>query len=244
MWLSEFLRDQFGSPSGLFESLVVVPFLNLANIALIRQSIELLQPRENDRVLDIGFGGGWSLVTLAKRVPNGRVVGLDHSRDMVAAATQLVRERRLQRGVRLYRGDVLRLPFADASFDRVLTVNTIYYWPDLSAPLREIARVLKPGGRLALAFRSPATLWVLTATWDKFRRYEPEEVAEAMRKAGFRLVRVVHQNVWRIPDNLIVVGECRRAKPRSPSSEPASIKRTVTRRRSKKQPAARLARTR
>lgn len=221
----------------------MVPFLNLANIGLIRDSIELLQPREKDRVLDIGFGGGRSLVMLAERVPNGRVVGLDHSRDMVAAATHLIRERKLQRRVRLYRGDVLRLPFADASFDRVLTVNTIYYWPDVSVPLREIARVLKPGGRLALAFRSPATLWLATSTWDKFRRYEPEEVAEAMRKAGFLTVRVMHQNAWRIPDNLIVVGECRRAKLRSPSSEPASTKRTVTRRRSKKRPAARLART-
>lgn len=102
MWLSEFLRDQFGSPSGLFGSLVVVPFLNLANIGLIRESIELLQPRENDRVLDIGFGGGWSLVALAKRVPDSHVVGLDHSRDMVAAAAHLVRERELQRRVRLY----------------------------------------------------------------------------------------------------------------------------------------------
>src|ERR1022692_4406040 len=69
MCLSDFLRSQFGSPSGLFGSLFVAPFLNLTNIGLIRAGIELLEPERDDRVLDIGFGGGCSLLALAEKLP-------------------------------------------------------------------------------------------------------------------------------------------------------------------------------
>jgi ubiquinone/menaquinone biosynthesis C-methylase UbiE len=146
MWFTGFLRDQFASPSGPFGSLVVAPLLNLINTDLIRAGIDRLKLRQDDRVLDIGFGGGYSLVALAKRVPRGRVVGVDHSPDMVTAAADLIRAQKLQKRVRVHRGSVTKLPFAARSFDAVLTANTIYYWPNLGPALREIARVLKPGG--------------------------------------------------------------------------------------------------
>src|ERR1035441_2001998 len=214
MCLSCFLRSQFGSPSGLFGSLFVAPFLNATNMAFIRTSVELLGLKPDDRVLDIGFGGGYSLLALAERILNGQVVGVDHSRDMVDAAASLIRARKLQARIRVRRGNVVKLPFTANTFDRILTVNTIYYWPDLRAALREIGRVLKPGGRLAVAFRSPESLRLVTLAWDNFRRYEPKEVAEAMRKTGFRVPRVVHTNLWRIPDDLALIGESKKRSPR------------------------------
>jgi len=56
-----------------------------------------LKLRQDDRVLDIGFGGDYSLVVLPKRVPRGCVVGVDHSPDMVTAAADLIRAQKLQR---------------------------------------------------------------------------------------------------------------------------------------------------
>jgi ubiquinone/menaquinone biosynthesis C-methylase UbiE len=181
MCLSDFLRSQFGSPSGPFGSLFVAPFLNFINVNLIRSTIDLLHPQPDDRVIDIGFGGGYSLLALARRVPRGRVVGVDRSADMVTAATHLIRQKKLQARVRVRRGNVVKLPFAAGTFDKVLCVNTIYYWPDLRAALGEIARVLKPGGRLAVAFRSAESLRLVTLAWNDFKRYQPEEVAQAMR---------------------------------------------------------------
>jgi SAM-dependent methyltransferase len=195
MCLSDFLRSQFGSPSGPFGSLFVAPFLNFTNMNFIRYSIELLDPEPDDRVLDIGFGGGYSLLVLAMRTPKGRVAGVDRSPDMVSAAM----------------------------FDKVLCVNTIYYWPDLGAALGEIARVLKPGGRLAVAFRSPESLRLVTLAWDNFVRYQPEEVSEAMRKAGFRGLRVTHENPWRIPDNLVLIGERKKRAPRQQGRKAAAV---------------------
>jgi ubiquinone/menaquinone biosynthesis C-methylase UbiE len=214
MCLSCFLRSQFGSPSGLFGSLFVAPFLNATNMAFIRTSVELLGLKPDDRVLDIGFGGGYSLLALAERIPNGQVVGVDHSRDMVDAAASLIRARKLQARIRVRWGNVVKLPFAARTFDKVFTVNTIYYWPDLSLGLREITRVLKPGGRLMVGFRSPASLRLVTLAWDNFKRYEPQEVAAAMRNVGFRLLRVEHPTLSQTPDDLVLMGEYKKRSPR------------------------------
>ena len=214
MCLSCFLRSQFGSPSGLFGSLFVAPFLNATNMAFIRTSVELLGLKPDDRVLDIGFGGGYSLLALAERIPNGQVVGVDHSRDMVNAAASLIRARKLHARIRVRWGNVVKLPFAARTFDKVFTVNTIYYWPDLSLGLREITRVLKPGGRLMVGFRSPASLRLVTLAWDNFKRYEPQEVAAAMRNVGFRLLRVEHPTLSQTPDDLVLMGEYKKRSPR------------------------------
>ena len=214
MCLGCFLRSQFGSPSGLFGSLFVAPFLNATNMAFIRTSVELLGLKPDDRVLDIGFGGGYSLLALAERIPNGQVVGVDHSRDMVDAAASLIRARKLQARIRVRCGNVVKLPFATRTFDKVFTVNTIYYWPDLSLGLREITRVLKPGGRLMVGFRSPASLRLVTLAWDNFKRYEPQEVAASMRNVGFRLLRVEHPTLSQTPDDLVLMGEYKKRSPR------------------------------
>jgi len=214
MCLSSLLRSQFGSPSGLFGSLSVAPFLNATNMAFIRTSVELLGLKPDDRVLDIEFGGGYSLLTVAERIPNGQVVGVDHSRDMVDAAASLIRARKLQARIRVRRGNVVKLPFAARTFDKVFTINTIYYWPDLAAGLREIKRVLKPGGRLMVGFRSPASLRLVTLAWDNFKRYEQQEVAAAMRNVGFRLLRVEHPTFSQTPDNLVLMGEYKKRSPR------------------------------
>jgi arsenite methyltransferase len=214
MCLSCFLRSQFGSPSGLFGSLFVAPFLNATNMAFIRTSVGLLGLKPDDRVLDVGFGGGYSLLALAERIPNGQVVGVDHSRDMVNAAASLIRARKLHARIRVRWGNVVKLPFAARTFDKVFTVNTIYYWPDLSLGLREITRVLKPGGRLMVGFRSPASLRLVTLAWDNFKRYEPQEVAAAMRNVGFRLLRVEHPTLSQTPDDLVLMGEYKKRSPR------------------------------
>jgi ubiquinone/menaquinone biosynthesis C-methylase UbiE len=216
MFFSHFLRSQFSSPSGWFGSLVVAPFLNVTNMRSIDTGIELLAPRVDDRVLDVGFGGGYSLLALAKRLNHGAVVGVDHSDDMVNIAANLIREKRLSSRVRVCRGDVAKLPFPRGSFDKVLTVNTIYYWPNLRAGLREIARVLKSGGRLAVVFRSPWNLRLFTLGWEEFTLYEPNEVLQAMRDAGFRVLELVHRDQWLIPDTLVVVGECRKRQMQRP----------------------------
>jgi arsenite methyltransferase len=207
MFFDNFLRSQFGQPSGIFGALFVAPALNIANRRVMRRTIELLDPRPSDRVLDVGFGGGYSLLELASRLTTGKIVGVDYSRQMVGQAAGLLRQRRLASRARVQWADVADLPFRARTFHRALTVNSIYYWPDIDAGFLEIARVLKPRGRVAVGFRSPMNLRPFTWTWDRFQLYEPEEVASILRRTGFHVVRIEHSDRWRIPDIVVVVGE-------------------------------------
>jgi SAM-dependent methyltransferase len=194
------------------------PILNLANTRLVHAAVELLDPRPRDAILDIGFGGGLSLVTLAATQPRAKIVGIDYSREMVETAARLVHDKQLDSRVSVQWGDAAKLPFRAGAFHKVLTVNSLYYWPDLAASLREVLRVIKPGGRLAAGFRSAASLGPLTRGWEGFRLYQPQEFAAIMRAAGFEVLRVEHRDQWQVLDHVVVVGR----KPTGSGGSPGS----------------------
>ena len=101
-------------------------------------------------ILDIGCGGGRTVHRLAALAPGAKVIGLDYSATSVAASRDS-NAKEIEAGhVRIDLGSVAALPFADSTFDIVTAVETHYYWPDLPANVREILRVLKPGGTFAL----------------------------------------------------------------------------------------------
>jgi demethylmenaquinone methyltransferase / 2-methoxy-6-polyprenyl-1,4-benzoquinol methylase len=162
-----------------------------------------------DEVLDACCGTG-DLALAAERA-GGRVTGLDFSERM------LERARRKSASVRWVRGDALALPFADGSFDAATVGFGIRNVDDLEAGLRELARVLRPGGRLGcLEITRPRgllrpffRLWfdglvplagkvlpggaAYTYLPASVRRFPgPEDLAELMRRAGFEDVR------WRL----------------------------------------------
>jgi ubiquinone/menaquinone biosynthesis C-methylase UbiE len=118
-------------------------------------ALDLLEIRPGDRVLEleVGFGHGRSITCAARRTRGGLVAGVDLSPSMVAMAKHRNRVLVDQGLVDLREGDGLPLPFADASFDRALSVHTIYFWLAPLEHLREIWRVLNDNGRFVLGFR-------------------------------------------------------------------------------------------
>ncbi len=206
MYIDSLLRSQFGKPSGLFGRLLMGPILNLSNTRLLNAAVALLDAEPTDRILDIGFGGGHSLVALAASAAGAAIVGVDYSREMVDSAVRMIRDRRLDDRVSVKWGNVAKLPFRAGTFHKVLTVNSLYYWPDLAANLREVGRVMKHGGRIAVGFRSAASLGPLTRDWEGFQLYEPHEFADILRGAGFEVERVEHRDQDQVLDTVVVVG--------------------------------------
>jgi ubiquinone/menaquinone biosynthesis C-methylase UbiE len=104
----------------------------------------------DNAILDVGCGGGRTLSKLAAFVGQGKVYGIDFSDESVALSkktnAQWIRDGRVE----VRHGSVSQLPFSDGMFDLVTAVETHFWWPDLPKDLREVFRVLKPGGRFAI----------------------------------------------------------------------------------------------
>lgn len=113
---------------------------------------DLLEIAPSDWVLEVGFGPGVVIRRLSNLTPAGHVAGIDASHEMVEQACAR-NAQAIQRGrVDLRQGSVESLPFDGDNFDKAVAINSMQVWPDALAGLREIGRVMKPDGRLALGF--------------------------------------------------------------------------------------------
>jgi SAM-dependent methyltransferase len=108
--------------------------------------------RPNEEVLEIGFGPGVVMSHVAAQLATGHASGIDASREMVGQARARNRAAIARGRVALRQGSVENLPFCNNHFDKAFAVNSMQVWPDAAAGLREICRVLKPGGIVALGF--------------------------------------------------------------------------------------------
>ncbi len=115
-----------------------------------RRLVDALELRAGHEVLDLATGTADLPLAFVERQPDLRVVGLDPSVGMLEVGRQKVGARELDERIELVEGDAQALPFDDASFDRVSMSFGIRNVPDRDRALREIARVLKPGGRVAI----------------------------------------------------------------------------------------------
>ena len=101
-------------------------------------------------ILDVGCGGGRTVSKLAAMATQGRVFGVDYSAESVAA-TKRTNAGWIDAGrAAVCHGTVSQLPFPDNQFDLVTAVETHFWWPNLSGDMREVLRVVRPGGTLML----------------------------------------------------------------------------------------------
>ena len=143
------LSNQCRRPSG-WPGRLVLWIMNVRHSGVTDWGLGHVRPEKHFTILDVGCGGGRTIEKLAAMATEGKVYGIDYSPASVAAARR-TNTRGIEVGrVVIEQGSVSQLPFPDATFDLVSAVETHYYWPDLAADLREVLRVLKPGGRLAI----------------------------------------------------------------------------------------------
>ena len=187
-WFNTFTTRQFGNPSGLFGRFIGNGMAK-RNIYHAQWTVSLLDIQPQQRVLEIGFGPGVSTQIVAEKASQGFVAGIDHSQTMIQAASQR-NAKAIQTGrMELKQGEVGSLPYPDESFDIVLSLHSIYFWQNPVECLREIKRVLRPDGKLAITIQ-PKDKWVQNVDDKVMTLYFGKDLASMFSEAGYRNVRV------------------------------------------------------
>jgi ubiquinone/menaquinone biosynthesis C-methylase UbiE len=178
--MHKLLMRMFGRPKGVLGRLGGV-IMARANRDAAAQVIEMLDVRPDDKVLEVGFGPVSPFKCCCIAFPPDPSPASIQSQEMVRQAAARNADALRSRRADLCYGSVERLPFADETFDKALAINSMQAWPDARAGLREIRRVLKHGGNVALGFTVNSG--------------QPKEgVAELLAAAGFAQPRIVDKS--------------------------------------------------
>lgn len=191
--------SQFGHPRGLLGR-VAGAIMALENRERNAWAASLLDVRRTDHILEIGFGPGLALAYLIRLAPEGRIAGIDSSAVMVAQARARIAGAIRAGRADLRLGSAAALPFPDETFDRVLAVNSLHHWPDPVAGLREVRRVLRPGGSVAIVEQP------VGASGRGQLQARRAALAAQITAAGFGNVRIERHTLRRGPC-LAVLGE-------------------------------------
>jgi arsenite methyltransferase len=187
MPLGRYMMSQFARPHGLLAG-VFAAVMNGGNKQVNLRSLEALDVKPGQRVLEVGFGGGATLEVLLKDKECGYVGGLDASPEMVRAAGRRFASWIAEGRMAVRQGTAEEIPWPDAEFDRALSVNSLFYWPDPARAVREIRRVLRPGGVLVLGLRDKAAADKIGIGRLGYWSPAEEEVKALLADAGFEQV--------------------------------------------------------
>jgi ubiquinone/menaquinone biosynthesis C-methylase UbiE len=147
------LLRQFEKPTGWFGRFVLWT-MNIHHSKGTDWGLQLISIAKDATVLDVGCGGGRTVHKLAGIAMEGKVYGIDFSDESVAASRR-TNQREVAAGrVEIRHCSVSALPFSDNTFDLATAVETHFFWPDLVGDMREVLRVLKPGGKLMIISES------------------------------------------------------------------------------------------
>jgi ubiquinone/menaquinone biosynthesis C-methylase UbiE len=185
MALKTFFSEQARNPSGLFGRYVIPVIFDRGNAILNTLMEKRLAVKGDEHILEIGFGTGKLMHSIARQLVTGSIEGVDLSMTMVAIAERKNASYIKKGKVMICHGEFGKMDYRDHSFDKICSANTIYFWSHPDKYLNKIHRILKPGGILALAFEDKAQLETKPLNSDIFRFYSLEEIDNLLCTSGF-----------------------------------------------------------
>ncbi len=168
--------------------------MNVGNELINRRAITHLAVQSGETILETGMGNGFFVRDIVSIDPSVRYIGCDHS-DVMVEQAELLNENFIQRGQAQFmvrQGQ--QLPFADSSFDAILTINTLYFWDNPANELAELGRVLKPDGRLLIGIRPRRIMESMPFTKYGFTLYSRDELITLLTANGFSIQQIIEES--------------------------------------------------
>ena len=160
-------------------------------------AISVLRPQVGSRLLDVGCGTGEAVLRLGSIVQSGKACGIDISRRMIEQAWSKVAED-LRAVVEFREGSAENIPYPDQKFDGIICTNSFHHYRNPIGALKEMQRVVKPGGEIIILENAPDLSWY-TWLWDRILRvtetghvryYPSHELGKLLSLSGMHNVRL------------------------------------------------------
>ncbi|MDP4549516.1 class I SAM-dependent methyltransferase [Alkalihalobacillus macyae] len=196
------IDEQYGNPKGWLGWFIGEKMVRQHRIETL-WTIKQLNLRNDENVLELGCGGGYAMKLLLNH-PNVRgVVGLDISKTLIQSAKIRNKKEIKKERAQLVHGNVQNLPFEDNKFSTVFSIHSIYFWEDLSLVVKEIHRVLKPGGSVAITLCNEKNGEV----WEGVNKMIHNMLIPLMEEANFQDVKLVTGPLSRQYQTVLITGE-------------------------------------
>ncbi|AZA50864.1 class I SAM-dependent methyltransferase [Chryseobacterium carnipullorum] len=181
------LAQNLANPQGK-KGIEIGEMMNATNISMTLESIKTLLIEDDEYILEIGHGNAGHLKNILSRAQNLKYTGVDISQTMHDEAKRLNEDFKSQADFVLYEGK--ELPFEDQTFDKIFTVNTVYFWENPVEFLNEIHRVLKKDGIFVLTFGQRQFMETLPFTEYNFTLYSNSEMEELVSESHFKRMKI------------------------------------------------------
>ncbi|RMZ58544.1 class I SAM-dependent methyltransferase [Chryseobacterium nematophagum] len=162
--------------------------MNATNIGMTLESIQALLIEDEEHILEIGHGNAGHVENILNKAQGIKYTGIDISTTMHNEAKRLNKEFENKADFVLYDGQ--KFPFENQKFNKIFTVNTVYFWKEPVAFLNEIYRVLKDNGTFVLTFGQRNFMETLPFTKYNFTLYNTDEMEEIVSKSHFKRMKV------------------------------------------------------
>jgi len=189
----EKIAEQLANPFGEF-GIEVALGMNTMNQFISKTTYELLQIKDAENVLEIGLGNGKFTKDILNYGHNVNYTGIDISETMIAEAKKNNRNLLETGYVDLIDADIEKMPFWDETFNKVCTINTIYFWKNPLGALKEVYRVLANNGTFVISFRPYIEGQTLDFTKYGFREYKTEDLESLILKSDFKIIEKIEKN--------------------------------------------------
>ena len=181
------IASQLKNPTGE-KGIEMANMMNETNINMTRHSIQNLNISKENKILELGHGNARHVEFLLEQAENLKYYGLEMSELMFQEARQINRNFVSQKQALFSLYDGNKIPFEEDSFDKIFTVNTIYFWQEPEKLLLEIYRVLRPNGNFCLTFAEEDFMKKLPFTQFEFELYSTEKAQQLIKKTPFKIV--------------------------------------------------------
>ncbi|MFT3751274.1 MAG: class I SAM-dependent methyltransferase [Agriterribacter sp.] len=183
------LAAQLRHPSGE-KGVEIANMMNETNIGMTSHAVHCLDIHKADMILELGHGNARHVENLFQQYDSISYFGLEMSELMHEEAKKINQVFIANKQALFYLYDGEQFPFADGLFDKVFTVNTIYFWEEPVAVLSELYRVIKPGGILCTTLALKSFMQQLPFTQFGFELYDIEKIEKLIALTSFKITNI------------------------------------------------------